>query len=249
MPYHLPELLDYPITHAFSTKEDGNMSFKWGEEKIVKQNRANFFTELKINPLFCVTSELIHGDKIIRVTKKDAGHGVLNNDYQIQADGLITNELGLNLFQVVADCLPILFYDPANKAIGLAHAGWRGTSQNIAGKTIAALVHEFKTKPADLIVGLGPSIHKCCFSYPEAKQESMPDWQPFINKQVDKQTHVNNVGYNLWQLTSAGVEQENIFMSEFCTAHSGKFFSHYVDIKNKTPETRFVALIGLPPDN
>ncbi|MEK7496538.1 MAG: polyphenol oxidase family protein [Patescibacteria group bacterium] len=245
MPYYLPELQDYPITHAFSTKDEGNMSFKWGEEKTVKQNRANFFTELKIDPDFCVTSELIHGDKIVRVTKKDTGYGVLNNDYKIQADGLITNEPGLNLFHLVADCLSILFYDPVNKAIGLAHISRQIDSQPITKKIINEMNKNFKTNPNELIIGIGPSIHQCCYGLKNTELAYLPEWQPFLKQAGDWLIYMNLMGKNLYELTDAGVLQENIFMSEFCTAHSGKFFSHYVDVHTNQSEARFMATIGL----
>ncbi len=61
----------------------------------------------------------------------------------------------------------------------------------------------------------------------------------------EEQIHVNIVGLNVYQLTTAGVRDENIFVSQHCTAHSDKFYSHYRDVKDKKPEARFAAVIGL----
>ncbi|MFA4936833.1 MAG: polyphenol oxidase family protein [Patescibacteria group bacterium] len=245
MPYQLEDLKQYSsLIHAFSTKEDGNMSFKWGEEKEVVANRKKFLHELKLEPTKGITTELVHGDTILRVGKKQTGQGILKPP-TLKSDGLITNEPGIFLFHVVADCLSLLFYDPENEAIGLAHAGWQGTDQQIAKKMVEKFITEFKTKPENLVIGLGPSIHRCCYVTTEPIKGSWQTWQPFLTKGKDNDIHSNVVGFNIYQLSEAGVEHENIFISEFCTAHSGKFFSHYQDVQDKKPEARFAALIGL----
>lgn len=73
-------------------------------------------------------------------------------------DALITKQTNLPLVIRVADCGPVFFYDTANRAIGLAHSGRKGTEANIAGETISAMQHAFGTNPADLVVQLGPCI-------------------------------------------------------------------------------------------
>ncbi len=245
MTYQIPELLDYPqLLHAFSIREAGNMSFKWGNKEEVISNRQQFLAELKIEPTKVVSAELVQGDTILRVGKKHTKPGILKPP-SLKTDGLITNEPGIFLFHVVADCLSLLFYDPKNQVVGLAHAGWQGTELEIAKKMVEKLTAEFKTQPTDLIVGFGPAIHQCCFAFLHPEQEQTKQWRPFLRIYPDGLTHINNLGFNLYQLSEVGVEHENIFISEFCTAHSGKFFSHYQNIKDKKPEARFAALIGL----
>ena len=75
----------------------------------------------------------------------------------------MTNEKNVTLLILVADCLPVFFYDPVHQAIGLAHAGWRGTVTHIAPKTLLAMSEAYGTQPAEVKVALGPSIGACCY--------------------------------------------------------------------------------------
>ncbi|MFH1866999.1 MAG: polyphenol oxidase family protein [Patescibacteria group bacterium] len=244
--YQLPELPTLPnLNHGFSTNDAGNMSFKWGEEKEVATNRHKFLDKLKLEAKNGVTAKLGQGDKIIRVGKKETNKGMSKNDYQLQADGLITNEPGIFLMHVVADCLSLLLYDQEHQAIGLGHLGRTGTSALLSKRMVDMMVNEFSTQPEKLIVGIGPGIHQCCYTFNQIPPDLNSSWQPFLNQGKDQRLSINLVGYNLYQLSEAGVEQENIFISEYCTAHSGKFFSHYRDIQEKKPEARFATIIGL----
>ena len=80
---------------------------------------------------------------------------------------LITNEPGVTLATFYADCVPLYFYDPTHKAIGLSHSGWRGTVGNIAKATVEAMQKAYHTDPADLIAAIGPSICQDCYEVSE----------------------------------------------------------------------------------
>ncbi len=220
------------------------MSFRWGEMNEVISNRQRFLAQLNIEPKRVVSAELVHGEAIARVGQKQTGYGVLSNDNQINADGLITDEPNVYLFHAVADCLSILLYDPVKHAIGLAHAGWRGTTARLTEKIIACMADEFGTTPTDLIIGLGPALQSCCYVYQNPAQLSLPEWQPFLRVDMDK-THIDNVAFNIKQLERAGVPPRNIYRSEHCTVHTGMFPSHYADQQDKRPESRFATIIGL----
>ncbi len=92
------------------------------------QNRKTFFQNLGMSIEHMVSAVLTHGTQIVTVTEEDRGRIIL------ATDGLTTNQADVILTVTVADCVPIYFFDPKNKAIGLAHAGWRGTLQNIASR-------------------------------------------------------------------------------------------------------------------
>ncbi|MBI5465781.1 MAG: laccase domain-containing protein, partial [Candidatus Kerfeldbacteria bacterium] len=214
----------------------------------VRQNRQKFFKQLNVAPARVVTAELEHQDTIIRVSSKDAGSGVLDNDYQLKADGLITNEPNLYLLHVVADCLSLPYYDPQHKAVGLAHIGWRNASSGLAKKIIKRMAEEFGTNPASLIVGLGPAIHSCCYAYPKHATQQLLDWQPYLKTEDSGLTHIDLVGFVLDQLKTTGVPTANIKVSSECTAHSPQFFSHYRSQRRNKPEGRLATLIGLKPN-
>jgi YfiH family protein len=79
-------------------------------------------------------------------------------DVPYEADGLITNEKNVPLVISVADCVPILLYDPVRGAVGAVHAGWRGTVQDIAAKAVRRLAAEYGSRPEDIRAALGPLL-------------------------------------------------------------------------------------------
>jgi YfiH family protein len=102
------------------------------------------------------------------VTEQDRGtDGHLRPSLYNDVDGLITNTPGLLLAAFFADCVPLLFWDPIHQAIGLAHAGWRGTAGRIGEKVVSQMREAFGTQPKALRVGIGPSICKACYEVGE----------------------------------------------------------------------------------
>ncbi|MWC27427.1 peptidoglycan editing factor PgeF [Paenibacillus sp. MMS18-CY102] len=109
-------------------------------------------------------AEQVHGDRVHAVTAADAGRGRDSRASALQdTDALITNERGVLLASFYADCVPLYFWDPAHEAIGLAHAGWKGTAAEIAARTIEAMHAEFSSEPAQIRCAIGPAIGSCCY--------------------------------------------------------------------------------------
>jgi len=104
-----------------------------------------------------VSPHQVHGAAVAVVTRQDRGRVIEHTD------GLITDEPQVLLMLRFADCTPIWFYDPVRRAIGLAHAGWRGTVAGIARATVAKMQSTFGCRPGDLIAGIGPAIGPCCY--------------------------------------------------------------------------------------
>ncbi|MFA4818746.1 MAG: polyphenol oxidase family protein [Patescibacteria group bacterium] len=245
MLYQISELTRYnKLFHAFSTATDGNMSFKWGQASEVRQNRQKFLSDLNIHPSRVVSAELAHSDKIIKVTAADAGCGVLQDNYQLKSDCLITNELGLYLWHIVADCLSVMLYDSMNQAAALVHVGRKNANLQIISKTIKAMTEFYNTKPSDLVAGIGPAIKSCCYAYNEIEQIGNPTWQNFLTSK-NNLIHIDLVGFAAQQLLASGVTKNKLHISPDCTAHSDKFFSHYRAKQTNLPEKRFAAVIGL----
>ena len=171
----------------------------------------------------------VHGTQIIRITEKDRGKGAFClNDAFADTDGFITNVPRLCLITLAADCVPITFFDPIKKAIGVAHAGWKGTALKTPKFLIESMGREFNSNPKDIIVGIGPSGGPCCY---EVGQD--------VVDEVAKTFDPNNViisrsgktFFNMWEanritLIESGVMPTNIEQAEICTiTHSDTFFS------------------------
>jgi YfiH family protein len=144
-----------------------------------------------------------------------------------------------------ADCVPILFYDPVRGAVGLAHAGWRGTVACIARATVRRMVEAFGCRPADIRAGIGASIGPCCYEVGdevvEAARAAFPNARHLLRRQDGGRWHFDLWAANCHQLALEGVKE--IEVSGFCTAcRTNEWFSHRAE-EGRTG--RLGAVIGL----
>jgi len=157
----------------------------------------------------------------------------------LETDGLITNKPGLGLLVLVADCIPILFYDPKQRVVAVAHAGREGSFQNITGKMIAKLQKDFGSNPQDIKVSLGPSIQKKCY---EVSADITKRFREQWGKDyIYKNTNLDLPFLNKNQLLNAGVKKENISISKICNHCDRNYFSYRRASNNQTG--RFAGVI------
>jgi YfiH family protein len=158
----------------------------------------------------------VHGDDIL------AAHGPVESvkDYP-DADAFITDEKNLALAIRTADCVPVFIFDPRRRAIGLAHAGWKGTYQSIAARTVHKMQAEYASRIADLKVVLGPGIRKCCYQVGEEFRDNFPSYV----EDREGLLYADMISANRDQLLRAGVGQENILDSGTCTCCNKDYFS------------------------
>ena len=118
----------------------------------VQANRQRVWSDLGFAEGQVALAEQVHGDKVARVS---AGTGSVP---VAGADALVTNTPDVLLMLFFADCVPVYLADPVRKAVGLAHAGWRGTAANIAARTVETMREEFGCLPASCLAAIGPCI-------------------------------------------------------------------------------------------
>ena len=223
--------------HAFTTRLGGvsrdhlfglNLAMHKGDlDTNVEENYRILTAALGVEAEKLVLTRQVHGDVIRVVTELDC-RGVDHHAYP-ECDGLITNTWGVSLVVFTADCTPILLHDPVTGAVGAAHAGWRGTALDIAGKTVQAMVDTFGCRAADIRAAIGPNIGPCCFEadedVPLALEESfgkaVGEWiRPSGNK-----FYVNLKAINALALRRAGVA--SIEISQECTmCRPDRYWSH-----------------------
>jgi YfiH family protein len=160
-------------------------------------------------------------------------------------DALLTDKPGVPLLLRYADCVPICFFDPTHYAIGVVHAGWRGTVMRVAEKAARAMMDAFGTSPHDLRVGIGPSIGPCCYRVGHdviARVRAAFRGAPsLLHMQDDGTTHLDLWEANAQQLRALGVEQ--IEIAGLCTAdRTDEFYSWRAERANTG---RFGAIIAL----
>jgi YfiH family protein len=132
----------------------------------VHENRRRTLGLFGLTPRQAVMAGLVHGDRVVRVTGEDLA-GLEEVAVVPDCDALITDQPDLALVITAADCVPVFLYDPVRRAVGVAHAGWRGTVLGIAGKTAQAMAAAFGSKPSNLLAAVGPSIGPCCYEVDE----------------------------------------------------------------------------------
>ena len=248
--YRFTHFKKYPsLLHAVTTKSSDfpynfSLALHTGEhaENIVA-NRDTLSKLLQTQEeLHFIVANQTHSDHIKIIThQENQGWDTLEDAIE-DCDALITNVPGIVLNILTADCVPILLYDKEKNVIAAIHAGWKGTQAHITLKTVQKMQAVYGCDPKDVIAGIAPSIGACCYevgkdvaqhffnipeSFTAADDKYMLDL-PHINKQ---------------QLMKAGLHEEQIQMSEVCTAcEVTQFFSYR---KEKGCSGRFMSMIGL----
>jgi len=150
---------------------------------------------------------------------------IVSPDTNVQTcDALITNKTDTPLMVVVADCIPILFYDHTKKVIAVAHAGRAGTFDNIAGHTIDKMKKEYDCDTKDIEVVFGPSIEKCCY---EVSDELALQTAKLFGEMYVNDRNIDLQGINKKQLLEAGVQSEHITITQICTKCSNESYFSY----------------------
>ncbi len=236
------ELPEEEVIHGFSCRLGGvsrepyaslDMGLHVGDfPEDVLENRKLFLSYLHVNSERLIAAEQIHGNRVARVGEKELGAGALDYESACKGtDALITNIPGAALFMCFADCVPLLFYDKEKHAIGLAHAGWKGTVASIAKETVRAMEEEFQTDPSELLVGIGPSIGPCCFSVGEDVADAFQSYYGTESDRIlqDKEgkTHIDLWEANRLQLEQAGVLPQNIISADTCTSCQHAWYYSY----------------------
>lgn len=117
----------------------------------VARNRAVFAEAIGGVPVFL---NQVHGAHVVRLGRADAH----SRAAPLVADASITTDPGVACSVMVADCLPVLFAAPGGRAVGAAHAGWRGLAGGVLENTIAALCEAAGCGPAELHAWMGACI-------------------------------------------------------------------------------------------
>lgn len=202
---------------AFSTVAMGSMGLTHAPDRDhVLENRRRFSESAGRSPASLTTPGAVHGSDIARVDEP--------TPLVPGVDGLITASPDVSLLATFADCYPLVVFDPANDALGLGHAGWRGTAAGIARGLVSALRREFGSRPADLRAMVGPGICGDCYEVGPEFADRFE--QRFLRPGRGDRLLLDLREANHQQLIGAGVPEAQITISGVCTFESEQFFSH-----------------------
>lgn len=223
-----------------------NLSFTMGDtDENVYENYKTFCETLNINYEFLQRGYQTHGTNVAVVKKEDVKKFSKTSYYE-DTDALVTNVENVPLVTFFADCVPVFFVDTKNRAIGVAHAGWRGTNANIVKNVIDKMKEEYNTDPKDVICGIGQSIHKCCFLVDDDVYSifnKTEDYRKYIEK-VGNKYSIDLQGINKHNLMIEGVQEENIEIDTYCTCcEKDIFFSHRREGVNRGTMAGFLSIL------
>ena len=274
-PINAPTFSDLDwLVHGFSTRQGGvtkayagdalNLGFTKADTRAnVEQNRMKFQRSLGVADWPLVTLRQVHSDIIHPVD--DAGGNPLTGD------GLVSDRPELLLAVQTADCLPVIVADRKKHAVGIFHAGWRGSAARIVQKGVGAMRAHFDSRPRDLIAALGPGIHACCYQVGEPVREQFSsqfayaaelfqetresdpvrERYPLLfltarapgHSELPNRLTLDLVEANRRQLVDAGVPEKAIWASELCTScRKDLLFSHRAEHGSTG---RMMAVVGV----
>jgi len=212
------------LVSGFSNRAWGNMSLFYGDTAGALENRRSFLEEQGIDYRDLVCGQQVHGSAVTRIQKTDKGKGAISYDTAIPStDAFITDERNLPLAVFTADCLSVFIYEPHTPSIGLVHAGWRSTRNNIVGETIKLMQKELNIAAKDLFISFGPAIRGCCYTV----AEDFTGFEPSDLIKRNKRYYLDLAGINKKQLLDLGVKDKNILDPQICTScHNEDFFSY-----------------------
>ena len=216
-----------PLRCLFTTKAAGSMTFARGEREKVLANYWRIQQATGIGATQIVRIHLDNGTRVVRVGTEDAGGGVVRTLERLKkADALYTDAVNLHLGITVADCFPLVLYDPKNKALGLAHCGWRGIVGRLDRGMLVAMTRDFGTDPAEVVAVIGPGIRECCYQqHDEGLRAAFADYTDMeLVRELAGGTYTIDIALALRaNLSALGIS--TIVDTKLCTGCNPEFFS------------------------
>lgn len=231
------------VSHGFSTREGGitvdppkaSLNLSWTRCGSPEEVIANFkiFAEgagIDYDDMAVVNHE--HGANVLRIAHEHRGRGFYKDPLP-PCDGIITDDPTVTLVTSHADCGAYFFYDPVHCAIGMAHAGWKGTLLRIGAEMARRMAEEFDTDPSDIIAATGPCICRDCFEVDADLGEKFQSefGYPGISRPGRQgKAYVDLELAAAVQFVEAGIRPESITLMNACTYENRQhFFSHRRD--------------------
>ena len=245
------------VRHGFSTRLGGvsagkfasmNLSFTRGDDDAaVRENFRRFCTAVGVETERVVVSAQTHTVNVYNATASDCGRGITRERGYTDVDGLITDEPNVVLCTQYADCVPLFFVDPVRRVVATSHAGWRGTVGGIGQVTVERMARDYGCQPSDILVGIGPSIGRCCFEVDTPVIDEFAKL-PFFDGDCYTDDKNGKYHIDLWEvnrrfLLEAGVQADAITVTDVCTrCHPDKLWSHRYCGNDRGSLAAFIAI-------
>jgi len=183
----------------------------------------------------------VHGSDSIEINGSDPIEEMKGRE----ADILLSRAPEIAIKVRTADCVPLLFYDPKQRGIAAAHAGWRGSVKGVSPKTVSEMCRVFGSKAGDIRVALGPSIGSCCYEVDQKVHDQVEDKGALTPSRKKGRWMLDLHVLNVHQLEKAGIQSQHMWLSTACTAcRSSDFFSYRKEGERAGRQFSFITLKG-----
>lgn len=250
--YLQPDWAGCGVVAGFSTRHGGvsrapynslNLGFNAGDQQAaVEANRGSLARAFGLAPHSLLTVQQVHGSEILVL---DQPNPDLTHFLKVESDAVVTNQPGVMIGILVADCFPVLLHDPEHRVAAAVHVGWRGAASGLLGRTVQVMQNLFNCRPERLQVAIGPGIggHGYEVDRPvrEAFRAGSGHWE-----QIARETRLGHWLLDLrlscqLQLADAGVAEGRIDTVAECTCcHRETFFSYRRDAGRTGRQMGFV---------
>ncbi|MCX6090605.1 MAG: peptidoglycan editing factor PgeF [Atribacterota bacterium] len=212
------------LTHCITTRKNG-LNLR------TEEGRWTFLQIIPASSDQIIVPHQVHGTDIFSLTGLHHPAGsFLPGDFPLTADGLITTLPGIWIGVFVADCIPILMYDPVQRVVAVVHAGWRGVAGGIQGEAVKVFTHTYGSRIPDVWVGIGPGIGQCCF---EVGPEVIPQFvdhssaREYLSPGESGHGFIDLKGIIRRDLLNQGILPDHLETMSLCTSCRSDLFYSY----------------------
>jgi len=203
----------------------------------LKENKGRVAKAFAIEAERIFTVSQVHSDRVVIIDRADSTPDGVR---ALEADGIITNAVGIAIGILTADCVPVLLYDGKKNVAAAVHAGWKGTASRIAVKAVETMIERFECRPIDIYAAIGPAIGPCCYDVGEEVVSAI-GYRDRVADLRNGKWFIDLPKANLIQLEETGVSE--IDVSNICTSsRTDLFFSHRGEKGKTGRQFSFIAL-------
>jgi YfiH family protein len=244
--------LESSILVAFTSRAGGvsaapyeslNLAYHVGDDPAnVAANRRRLCDALGLRLEKLTCAQQVHGVDVAVVADEEIGRGSGSYDASIPAtDAMTSASTGVALAMFFADCVPVVVVDPIRRAIGVAHAGWKGVLGGIPAALVARMADAFGSVPRDLLAYVGPAIGRCHYRVDSTRIALFAREFPDFVRPTD--THLDLPDLVEKSLDATGVPRQNVAAADTCTAENTDVFYSY---RSEGGETgRHAAIVSI----
>ncbi len=220
--------------------------FEDGISGVIPEVNLNLALEArkkKYNLKAFIVLKQLHGAHGLCIESEEQAAGIAPRSYD--GDYIITNIKSIAIGVLTADCLPVLVYDPKTESIGVAHAGWRGSAQEICIKMLEHMMRNFGVDKESVQIFFGPSAGVCCYEVDTLFIKNIENfsYSPETLKKNNNKLYFDLALFNKLQLLSFGIHPEQIDTTKnTCTIENRSFCSYRRDSANATRQLSFIFL-------